>query len=166
MINDKHIDFIRLVSNGQTYKDAYRVTVAKKKVTENVCKVKGSMLAKKYAKEIQEEKRKARERIEAAANADNVKKAIEQILTQAEVDAELCKIIKGELIEVQVLSNSGKVFKAKISPTIGDKARAIELYNKRFGSNQPIKTDISTNGQPINEFANILRVEIVPPLDE
>lgn len=71
-----------------------------------------------------------------------------KIGTQNEVDAITWKIINGEPFEVQQLNSQGKVFKAKITPTIAERRAAIETYNKRFGSNEAAKIDLKTNQLP------------------
>jgi len=146
-ITAKHAEFIRLVANGTSQTDAYRVTSGNKLVTSSVAKVKGSQLAKKYALQIQEARENAQKVIEQANKEKEAEIALKQILTQAEVDAKLCKIINGELIEVQQLNKQGKVFKALITPTISEQRLAIETYNKRFGSNEAIKTEIKADIQ-------------------
>lgn len=146
-ITAKHLEFIRLVANGETQSKAYKVTLGNKWVTSNVAKVKGSQLAKKYALQIQQAKENAQKLIEQANKEKEAQIVLKQILTQAEVDAKLCKIINGELIEVQQLNTQGKVFKALITPTISEQRLAIETYNKRFGSNEAIKTEIKAEIQ-------------------
>lgn len=66
-----------------------------------------------------------------------------KIMSQVEVDAKLCDIISGKPQLVQLLNSQGKVFKAEITPSLADITKAIDLYNKRFGSNAPavIKQD-------------------------
>ncbi len=140
-ITAKHLEFIRLVANGETQSNAYKVSFGKLKVSKNVSEVKGSQLAKKYALQIQQARENAQKAIEQAYKEKQAQIALKQILTQAEVDAKLCKIIKGELIEVQQLNTQGKVFKAIITPTISEQRLAIETYNKRFGSNAAEKID-------------------------
>ncbi len=121
-ISKEHINFCKLVSEGQEYLSAY-VTACNPKLTNNSNKVTASRLAKKYTLYIAELKDKATKLVESAHDSDVVKNALNAILTQAEVDAELCKIMK----------------KAKYD---GDKLKAIDLYNKRFGSNAPVKSDV------------------------
>lgn len=140
-ITAKHAEFIKLVANGTSQTDAYRVTSGNKLVTSSVAKVKGSQLAKKYVLQIQEARENAQKVIDQANKEKEAEIALKQILTQAEVDAKLCKIINGELIEVQQLNQQGKVFKALITPTISEQRAAIETYNKRFGSNAAEKID-------------------------
>lgn len=146
-ITAKHLEFIRLVANGETQSNAYKVSFGKLKVSKNVSEVKGSQLAKKYALQIQQARENAQKAIEQANKEKEAEIALKRILTQAEVDAKLCKIINGELIEVQQLNQQGKVFKALITPTISEQRLAIETYNKRFGSNEAIKTEIKADIQ-------------------
>ena len=146
-ITAKHLEFIRLVANGETQWKSYNLSFPKKNLSKQTCEVEGSKLAKKYALQIQQARENAQKAIEQANKEKEAEIALKQILTQAEVDAKLCKIINGELIEVQQLNTQGKVFKALITPTISEQRLAIETYNKRFGSNEAIKTEIKADIQ-------------------
>ncbi len=141
MNSAKHNEFIRLVASGETQWQSYKLSFPKKNLSKKTCEVEGNKLAKKYALQIQQAKEQAQKEIEEAYKEKKAKIALQQILTQAEVDAKLCKIINGELIEVQQLNQQGKVFKALITPTISEQRAAIETYNKRFGSNAADKID-------------------------
>ncbi len=121
-IGQDHIKFCILVSQGHEYLSAY-VTACNPKLTNNSNKVSACRLAKKYSLHIAELKEKAIKLVEAAHDSSIVKNALNDILTQSEVDAALCKIMM-----------KGK--------SDGDKLKAIDLYNKRFGSNAPIKSDV------------------------
>ncbi len=141
MISSKHSEFIRLVASGETQWKSYKLSFPKKNLSKKTCEVEGNKLSKKYALQIQKAKEDAQKVIEQANKEKEAQIALKQILTQAEVDAKLCKIINGELIEVQQLNQQGKVFKALITPTISEQRAAIETYNKRFGSNAAEKID-------------------------
>ena len=142
-IPQKHKEFIRLVIDGVNQDEAYLLTIGNNKVTKATARAKGSAMAKKYALEIQEAKKKALDIVEQANNDKDVQIALKSILTKAEVDAKLCEIIKGELQEVQMLNNQGKVFKAMISPTLSERAKAIDTYYKRFGLNEAQKQEVT-----------------------
>lgn len=148
-ISKEHIEFIRLVAEGVTFEKAF-VTSCNKSVTPGYARSYGSRLAKKYAKEIQQAKKKAQSIVEHVKDKEVVKNALNKVLTQAEVDAKLCDIIKGEPIEVISLNAFGKPCKNKITATIPHILGAIETYNRRFGSNAPTKTDLTSNGESIN----------------
>lgn len=141
MTSAKHNEFIRLVASGETQWKSYKLSFPKKNLSKKTCEVEGNKLAKKYAFQIQQAKENAQKVIEQANKEKEAEMALKRILTQAEVDAKLCKIINGELIEVQQLNQQGKVFKALITPTISEQRAAIETYNKRFGSNAAEKID-------------------------
>lgn len=149
IIPKKHQEFIRLVAQGMPQNEAYKATSNNPKATAKTAKEQGSKIAKRYALEIQQAKERAAKIVEEANNSEVAQNALKSVLTQAEVDAELSKIIKGELIEVQQLNSQGKVFKAKITPTIAERRAAIETYNKRFGSNLAIKVDHTTKGESL-----------------
>ena len=141
MTSAKHNEFIRLVASGETQWKSYKLSFPKKNLSKKTCEVEGNKLAKKYALQIQQAKENAQKVIEQANKEKEAEIVLKQILTQAEVDAKLCKIINGELIEVQILNQQGKVFKELITPTISEQRAAIETYNKRFGSNAAEKID-------------------------
>ena len=141
MTSAKHNEFIRLVASGETQWKSYKLSFPKKNLSKKTCEVEGNKLAKKYVLQIQEARENAQKVIDQANKEKEAEIALKQILTQAEVDAKLCKIINGELIEVQQLNQQGKVFKALITPTISEQRAAIETYNKRFGSNAAEKVD-------------------------
>jgi hypothetical protein len=144
-IPQKHKEFMRLVIDGVAQDEAYLVTVGNNKVTKATARAKGSAMAKKYALEIQELKKKASDIVEQVNKDKDVKIALKSILTKAEVDAHICNIIKGDLQEVQMLNNQGKVFKAKVSPTIAERTKAAEVYYKRFGLNEAEKQELIVN---------------------
>lgn len=162
-LSDKHKEFIRLVANGSEQDKAYAATVGNNKVTKATARAKGSHLAKKYAIQIQQERERLQKVIQDAHDTDTVKNALKSVLTQAEVDARLCDIINGKLIDMQLLNNQGKVYKAQVTPTIADITKAIDLYNKRFGSNAPTKSEVTgADGQP---FAAPI-INILPKTDD
>jgi viroplasmin and RNaseH domain-containing protein len=144
-IPQHHKEFIRLVANGTDQDEAYKLTSTNTSLTMATCRVNGSKLAKKYALDIQESKEKASAIVEQANNDKDVQKALKSILTKAEVDAKLCDIIKGELHEVQMLNTQGKIFKALVSPTLSERAKAIDTYYRRFGLNEAQKQEITLN---------------------
>jgi hypothetical protein len=129
MISPKHQEFIRLVANGANQKEAYRVSIGKSGVSDSTCEGKSSNLAKKYAKEIDAERKRIQDIVTSTKDSEVIKTALNGILSQAEVDKALCDSI--------------------INPENGsEKLKAIDLYNKRFGSNAPIQTqtDLTLNG--------------------
>lgn len=145
----KHLEFIRLVVEGTNQSEAYKLTCGNKSLTSQSAKVKGSQLAKKYKNEIQLERQKRSDMVTAAKDTEVVKNALNEVLSQAQVDAKLSKIINGDLIEITALNAFGKVFTNEVTPTISQVLGAIDLYNKRFGSNAPIKKDITSNGEKL-----------------
>jgi hypothetical protein len=157
MIPKNHKEFIRLVVSGENQMNAYKLTASNKTITNDSAKVKGSQLAKKYALEIAQEKERQARVLSDVQDKDIVQNALKQILTQAEVDAKLCDIIKGKLIFMQQLNNQGETYKSQVTPTIADITKAIDLYNKRFGSNAPVKQDITSGGEKfVQPIINVL----------
>ena len=138
----KHTEFIRLVANGTNQSEAYRATVGNPMATLSAVKSKASNLAKKYANEIQQERERTRKVIEEAHDIKDVQNALNKVLTQAQVDAELSEIITGNGVVEKIVVVAGKIQVIKsCKPDHADKLRAIDIYNKRFGSNAPTKTD-------------------------
>lgn len=114
----EHIEFCNLVSKGTTYKDAYYLQVGcKNNTSDATCEQQGSRLAKKYAEYIQELKERISMAIDKAHEKEAVNDALKEILTVAQVDAKLCKLID------------------KLDP------RAMDLYYKRFGHYAPTKVE-------------------------
>ncbi|CAB4165102.1 hypothetical protein UFOVP916_57 [uncultured Caudovirales phage] len=146
-----HIEFIRLVASGVTQTEAYRVTCGNKSVTTNVAKVKGSQLAKRYAQEITEAKEKDRKAVEGVKDLKVVQEALNGILSQSEVDKKLCDIINGNFLIEDVAIYMGCEVPYKRKPNANEVAKAIDLYNKRFGSYAPTKTDLTSKGESINK---------------
>ncbi len=150
-ISKQHFEFIKLVSEGIDYATAY-ATACSPTATRTNCKSQGSRLAKKYAKEITEAKNKYKKAIEQAYENKDVQNALNEILTQAEVDILLCRIIKGEFIDFNRTNSKGKIVKQKVCPTIAERRAAIETYNKRFGSNGAVKIDVQNNLERLNLY--------------
>lgn len=132
-----HIEFIRLVSGGMEYATAY-ATIRNLKAINANCKSQGSRLAKKYAKEIAKAKEKAAKMVDQAHGEEIVKNALKAVLTQAEVDAKLCDIIRGEAEyeDIYVSSYNGSVYNNVVirKPNHQEVLKAIDIYHKRFGS--------------------------------
>lgn len=122
----EHIEFIRLVANGTTQSEAYRATVGNPKATIDSVKSKASNLANKYAKEIDVERKRVQDIVTSIKDSEVLKTALNGILSQAEVDKHLCDSISN--------AESGM-----------EKLKAIDIYNKRFGSNAPVKTHLTGN---------------------
>jgi hypothetical protein len=133
MISPKHQEFIRLVANGANQKEAYRVSIGKSGVSDSTCEGKSSNLAKKYAKEIDAERKRIQDIVTSTKDSEVIKTALNGILSQAEVDKALCDSI--------------------INPENGsEKLKAIDLYNKRFGSNAPVKSEVKAEITDTTEF--------------
>lgn len=140
-ISAEHREFIRLVANGSEQDKAYLVTVGNNKVTLPTARSKGSALAKKYMKEIESERIRLMDIITLAKDSEVIKTALNGVLSQSEVDAKLCESITDAE-----------------SPM--EKLKAIDLYNKRFGSNAPVKTlseitgDLNISKRAVINFTN------------
>ena len=140
-MNGKHREFIVLVAKNIHYEVAYR-QVFGKKANKTTAKTNGNKLLHRYAKEIQAEKDKYQKAITEARESRVVQEVLASVLSQAEVDSKLSQIINGELeIEKVVMTPKGPD-KAKFKPDHSDILRAIDVYNKRFGSYAALKVDI------------------------
>ena len=149
-ISKSHQEFIRLVISGVTQKEAYRVSIGKKGVSNAVCESKGSKLCKQYAQQIGEARQKAADAVTDAYSTKAVKEALKSILNQSEVDAKLCSIINGTFEYEDVVPVNGKLMKLKRQPNANETAKAIDLYNKRFGSNAAQKLEVNDTTLQIN----------------
>ncbi|MES2287754.1 MAG: hypothetical protein V4547_18845 [Bacteroidota bacterium] len=143
----QHTEFIRLVANGEKQKYAYSLSYPNKSLSSKTCEVESSKLAKKYAVLITQEQERLQKVITDAKDAEVVKAAINGILSQAEVDKKLCDIINGDLIRITAVDAFGKTHTNEITSTLSQRLLAIDLYNKRFGSNAPIKNKTEITGQ-------------------
>lgn len=159
-ISKSHSEFIRLVVSGETQTNAYKQAISKGKASKAILEQGGSRIAKKYTKQITELKQKSQKIVEQANDSKEAKIALKSILTQAEVDSELCKIIKGESLVQKIVIVAGKLEVIDYcKPDHSDKLKAIDLYNKRFGSNEAIKTDITSGGNAIGMEAIIFKTK-------
>jgi hypothetical protein len=145
--NEKHIEFIRLVSIGETQSNAYKLSVGKKGVSKQVSEVKGSQLAKKYAKEIQAEKERHQSIITLTKDNEVIQKAVANIVTQSQADEVAFRILKdGEQVsDVLIIGGIVKVINRK--PTQTEIQRAYQNYNLRFGSNAPAQLNTTITDQ-------------------
>jgi hypothetical protein len=152
MISKEHIEFIRLVSNGIEYATAY-ATIRNLPAINANCRSQGSRLAVKYAKEIAQEKEKARKAVEDANKDKDAQNALKRILTQAEVDAALCEILLGTAIAKKTFCVPGVgTTTVDVTPDHGERLKAIDLYNKRFGSNGAVKVEVQNNLDKLNLY--------------
>lgn len=129
-ITKEHISFCEAIAKGRSNHEAY-VTCCKKKTTPGNARTQGYRMAKKYAPFISQLRKKASKALEVANDSKFVKEALNKILTQAQVDAKLCEIIE--------------TAKSK-----SDQLKAIDLYNKRFGSNEAIKQKLEVENKTYN----------------
>jgi hypothetical protein len=128
-LNKRVLKFIGLVASGETLEKSY-VAICNKKTTSPNARVQGSRLSKKYAPEIAQERERIANVVTEARDSSIVREALNGILSQAEVDERLSRIIS-------------------FSASDQDRLRAIDLYYKRFGSNAPAKTDITSDGKAL-----------------
>lgn len=149
-LSPKHLKFIELVVSGKPQGEAYKLSIGKSGVSRAVADVKASQLCKRYASQIASEREKIQQIVTGARDSEVVRIALKSVLSEAEVDAKLSAIVNGELLEVQLMNlTTGKTYKAKVTPSVSDITKAIDLYYKRFGSNAPSKTDITSGGKEL-----------------
>ena len=140
-ISPKHTKFIELVANGISQDKAYIEAIAQKKVNGNTARSKGSILAKKYAKEIIEHRQLVRDAINNATSTAITEMAEKNILSTAERMEMLSKIAKGEVKIKKPFVIAGKIMEYPSEPDHNDRTKAIAELNKMDGSYAPAKTE-------------------------
>jgi hypothetical protein len=146
----KHTKFIELVANGISQDKAYIEAIAQKKVNGNTARSKGSILAKRYAKQIQEHKELVKQAINNATSTAITELAEKNILSTAERMEMLSKIAKGEVKIKKPFVIAGKIMEYPSEPDHNDRTKAIAELNKMDGSYAPAetKTTITDNRPP------------------
>jgi hypothetical protein len=149
-ISPKHTKFIELVANGMLQDKAYTEAISKGKANGNTARSKGSTLAKRYAKEIQEHKQLVKQAINNATSTAITEMAEKNILSTAERMEMLSKIAKGEVKIKKPFVISGKIMEYPSEPDHNDRTKAIAELNKMDGSYAPAetKTTITDNRPP------------------
>ena len=151
-ISARHIKFINLVSTGVSQKQAYILTSPNKNLTNGTAIVEGSILAKKYALEIQEAKQKDADLVTLANKTDTVKNALELIVEQAKVDQKAFRILSEDDLVDDVYFKNGLPVEYKRKPTQPEIQKAFDLYCKRFGSYMPSKVaQTDTKGNDVEQ---------------
>ena len=156
ILSIEHLEFIRLVANGSTQKEAYRLSNPKKTLSNGTCEVEGSKLAAKYATEISQQKQKHQQLIqqanetEASQNAQNkVLENASKIITQFQADAKVFRILgEDDMVDDMIIVGS-KYSPIKRKPTQKEIQDAYKLYNLRFGSNAAFNLNVSNADQPL-----------------
>jgi len=152
-ISPKHTKFIELVANGISQDKAYIEAIAQKKVNGNTARSKGSILAKRYAKEIQQHKELVKQAINNATSTAITELAEKNILSTAERMEMLSKIAKGEVKIKKPFVIAGKIMEYPSEPDHNDRTKAIAELNKMDGSYAATKTDLTTNGKEIRSWS-------------
>jgi hypothetical protein len=107
-------------------------------------------LAKKYAKEIQQERERLRKVVEVAQDAKVSEIAQKDIMSKADRMEFLTKTAKGEIKVKKPFVVSGKIMEYPSEPDHSDRLKAIAELNKMEGDYAPTKTDITSKGEAIN----------------
>jgi hypothetical protein len=142
----KHIEFIRLVANGETQSNAYKLSVGKKGVSKQVSEVKGSQLAKKYADLIAEQRNNLKKVVEEAQKDKVAEIAQMNILTSAQRMEILSNIAQGKLKVKKPFVIGGKVLEYPSEPDHTDIKNAIAELNKMQGDYAPTKINQENTG--------------------
>lgn len=142
-ITNKHLEFIRLVANGENQVSAYRLTNTNKSLTAGTAKVNASKLAKKYAVLIEQEKEKLKSILDQARNNTVAQIAEMQIMTVAERMEVLSKIARGEIPLKKPMVCDGLIHEIDVVPDWMDRKNAIAELNKMDGSYAPAKQDVN-----------------------
>ena len=139
----QHIEFIRLVANGLGNSEAYSLTYPNKSLTKGTLKVESSKLAKKYAKEI-DEQRLINKSIVDLANKDTIVKTSEMHLMSVARRMEiLSDIAEGKIPLNKPMVCDGVIELVPIVPDWMDRKSAIAELNKMCGDYAPTRQDIT-----------------------
>jgi hypothetical protein len=142
----KHIEFIRLVANGETQSNAYKLSIGKKGVSKQVSEVKGSQLAKKYSNLIAEQRDNLKKVVEEAQKDKVAEIAQMNILTSAQRMEILSNIAQGKLKVKKPFVIGGKVLEYPSEPDHTDIKNAIAELNKMQGDYAPTKINQENTG--------------------
>jgi hypothetical protein len=137
----KHIEFIRLFVDGQTQANAYKLSIGKKGVSKQVCEVKGSQLAKKYAELIAQERKKLSDIVEQANQSKVAEIAEMDIMSKSERMQLLSKMARGEIKIKQPFVVNGKIMEYPAELSATERRGAIAEINKMVGDYAPSKTE-------------------------
>ena len=149
-ISAKHRKFIKLVAKGTSYKEAYILTSDNQALTQDSAKVQGSLLAKKYATEIQQAKEKDAKVISDAIDTNTAQIALKSIVSQADADAKAFRILGENDLVVDYYYVMGKPIEYTRKPTQTEIQKSFALYCLRFGSNAATKiANTNTKGEDI-----------------
>ena len=146
--NKNHNKFIQLVAEGEQLKIAYSLTYPNKNLTKGTIAVESSKLAKLYAKEIELEKKKISDIIEASQKKTIAKIEEKRIMTIAERMEWLSKVALGEIKVKQPFVIAGKIMEYPAEPSISDRKAAIAELNKMDGSYAPVNSNLNVSQIP------------------
>ena len=150
-ISKNHIKFIKLVSKGHTFQEAYSITSDNKSITKAPARAQGSKLAKKYATEIQQAKEKDAKIVSDTIDTNTAQIALKSIVSQADADAKAFRILGENDLVVDYYYMNGKPTEFTRKPTPAEIQKAFENYCKRFGSYAPTKNALTnTDGEDID----------------
>jgi hypothetical protein len=142
----KHSEFIRLIVNGETQSNAYKLSIGKKGVSKQVSEVKGSQLAKKYSNLIAEQRDNLKKVVEEAQKDKVAEIAQMNILTSAQRMEILSNIAQGKLKVKKPFVIGGKVLEYPSEPDHTDIKNAIAELNKMQGDYAPTKINQENTG--------------------
>jgi hypothetical protein len=142
----KHSEFIRLIVNGETQSNAYKLSIGKKGVSKQVSEVKGSQLAKKYSNLISEQRDNLKKVVEEAQKDKVAEIAQMNILTSAQRMEILSNIAQGKLKVKKPFVIGGKVLEYPSEPDHTDIKNAIAELNKMQGDYAPTKINQENTG--------------------
>ena len=146
--NKNHLKFIQLVAEGEQLKNAYSLSYPNKNLTKGTIAVESSKLAKLYAKEIELEKKKVSDIIEASQKKTIAQIEEKRIMTIAERMEWLSKVALGEIRVKQPFVIAGKIMEYPAEPSISDRKAAIAELNKMDGSYAPVNSNLSVSQIP------------------
>ena len=139
----KHKEFIKHIAEGESQSNAYSLTFSNKNLTKGTIKVEASKLCKKYALEIEQERKKLSDIVEQANQSKVAQIASMDIMTKAQRLEYLTKVINGEIKVKKPIVISGKIMEYPMETDMNDRLKALAELNKMDGSYAPIKNDVS-----------------------
>ncbi len=150
-ISKAHTEFIRLVANGENQSDAYSLTSPNKSLTKGTIKVESSKLAKKYAKQIAEQRQKNKDIVDSANKIELQETSKMHLMSVARRMEILSDIAEGKIPLKKPMVCDGVIELIEIVPDWMDRRNAIAELNKMTGDYATIKTDITSKGESIKE---------------
>lgn len=146
-----HKKFIQLIAKGFTQQKAYTTSFSNKTPAKATASSEGSVLAKKYAVEIQQEKERGLLAQTDAYETDEAQKALKSVVSQANADTKSFRILGQDDLVDDYYYLRGVPTHYLRKPSQIELQKSYALYCARFGSNASNKLDITSKGESIKQ---------------